>query len=85
MLTKKATYVDYIIPRENQVKTEMQTYQNMQSGVYCCHGNMPIEGLQRGMNAEFTALCTVLCPAETKTGGGVGLESVTQSHAHVQM
>ena len=34
------------------------------------------------MNAEFTALCS---PAETKTGGGVGLESVIHSHAHCQM
>ena len=54
---------------------EMLTCQNMQADVTCCHGKMLIEGLQGGMNAEFTALCS---PTQTKTGGGVGQESVTQ-------
>ena len=58
---------------------EMQTCQNMQAGVTCCHGKMLIEGLQGEINNEFTALCS---PTQTKTEGGMGLKSVTQSHAH---
>ena len=63
---------------------EMQTCQNMQAGVTCCHGKILIDGLQGEMNAELTALCSPTHSDKDRRRNGPGVsDTITCSLPNV--